>query len=148
MTVAIYYNILTCHYFIHSFSSKAGEGVADTWIRKEITNNIADLRATTIVTKNIPETSAELFLTCDLMNALAAVAEDINTVYFYRIEDEDHRLKPDHESLALLVVNTAIQFDECECSIASPQKKLTKKYCASWPGKSGLDWQDSFVHQL
>ena len=46
------------------------------------------------------------------MNALAAVAEDINTVYFYRIEDEDHRLKPDHESLALLVVNTAIQFDD------------------------------------
>jgi hypothetical protein len=42
-------------------------------------------------TKRISErelkTSNIAFLTCDLMNSLAAIAEDLNTIYFYRIED-------------------------------------------------------------
>lgn len=74
---------------LQSFTSKAGEGVADTWIRKEITSNLGNLRTHTYVTRASIESTAEIFLTCDLMNALAAVAEILNTFYFYSLRTKN-----------------------------------------------------------
>ena len=129
---------------LQSFNSGAGKDPfnADVWIRKEISDNLDNLRKHSYVGKDTIESTAEIFLTCDLMNALGAVAENINTLYFYRIE---HDLKIDYESLGLLIVNTAVQLDECKCTFNIPGKSITTNYCASWPGKSGLDWQNNFV---
>jgi hypothetical protein len=65
---------------LQSFAPHAGEGFADAWIRREISNN-HDLRRPKFVSKDHTEaTFSEIFLTCDLMGALAAVADNINTL--------------------------------------------------------------------
>lgn len=61
---------------LQSFTSIAGKGTAYTWIRKEIAGNLPNLRFAGNIGKDQLERASELFLTCDLMNAMAAVAEN------------------------------------------------------------------------
>ena len=55
--------------FRSSDSNKGGD-FSDYWIRREITSS--------------PVHGSAIFLTCDLVNALASIAEDLNTIYFIR----------------------------------------------------------------
>jgi hypothetical protein len=104
---------------IRSFSQEAGKGNADVLIRKEISNSKPDYVGSKQISDGELKTSNIAFLTCDLMNSLAAIAEDLNTIYFYRLEDsrlEDSRqlIPIFHDRLAWLVFNTAIHFEECD----------------------------------
>jgi hypothetical protein len=126
---------------LQSFAPNAGTGFADAWIRREILSN----HGLNTEQGQSGTTSSKIFLTCDHIGAMAAVAENINTLYFYRIEDDDKKPKPIGNQLGLLIVNTAIQLNKCSCVLSSQQKSIAKDYCGMWPGKSAFEWENNFV---
>jgi hypothetical protein len=79
------------------------------------------------------------------MNCLAAIAENLNTFYFYRLEDDKRNMGYDYDRLASLIVNTAIQFDECDCVVRSKLGETRLKFQCQWPGKSASDWQNDII---
>lgn len=74
---------------IQSFTPLAGQGYADLWIRKEIHESLHEYDD---MIKGQVKRSRIVFLTCDLMNALSAVAENLNTFYFFRLEENSINL--------------------------------------------------------
>jgi hypothetical protein len=130
---------------IRSFIQEAGKGNADAWIRKEISNSKPHLVKSTQVIRGKAETSNVAFLTCDLMNSLAAIAEDLNTIYFYRPEDFRQPRNISHDRLSWLIFNTAIHFGECDVIIKGRGKELKLKCKGIWSGKSVYDWQSNII---
>jgi hypothetical protein len=132
---------------LQSFSPLAGRGFADAWIRREIFNALSLLKVHDKVrTNDKTEEPHIVFLTCDLMNALAAIAENLNTFYFFRIEEDKINLSFDlYRRLTLLIINTAIQFEECYCVIKTKSQKHKLKFKGVWKGKSVYDWQNSTI---
>jgi rRNA-processing protein FCF1 len=92
---------------LKELSDIAGKGLTDRYIREEIRAATKHLAATDIK-----------FVTCDLMNALSAVAEGLPTLYFSRVEpiDGKYSLSLDYSSclnqLADLIVDTVTVFGE------------------------------------
>jgi hypothetical protein len=133
---------LTDMSLLQSFVPVSGQGYADAWIRREI----ASASPLVQVKPNEMQQSNIVFLTCDLMNALAAVAEDLNTMYFYRSEKDTIGLGPDpYEVFAKLIINTAIHFGECILSLKGDTKQEKSKVVGTWKGKSVDDWYKNFV---
>jgi hypothetical protein len=109
------------------FAKIAGKGATDMFIRKEIRDNML--------------TSGEsLFLTCDLMNALAATAEGISAFYFSRSDSEIGSLSSEHErcmeQLSELIVDTAIIFNEItivkSLSLGKPKTMRFRGFWDNW----------------
>jgi len=71
---------------LEGFSKISGDQNTDAWIRREIhTFQTLDLARGAIAGLGDPVTIyGSIFLTCDLMNAFAASAEDITTLFFSR----------------------------------------------------------------
>ena len=132
---------------IQSFTPVAGQGKADAWIRREISNSKPNLVRSTQVRQDRVETSNMAFLTCDLMNSLAAIAEDLNTIYFYRLEDTNFTLTgiAGYEKLSQLIFNTAIHFEECNITLRGNGKERQHNCKGAWSGKSVYDWQNNIV---
>lgn len=126
---------------LESFSYASGKKLADHWIRKEVQEFISSLNDRFTRNKQGETTiqkASIIFMTCDIMNSLAAVSEDINTFYILRKEPREL-----HVSTPLiftnLVYNTAIQFGECTCCIKYYQKE-TFNVKGMWEGKTTYDW--------
>jgi hypothetical protein len=122
---------------ITSFTEKAGDDFADAWIRMEISKPIkSSLRGGHFQDEN------RVFVTCDLMNALAALAEGINTIFVSRIEEDKpegyYISEPEH--LALIIFNTAVQFGKCDCVITAADVTRRIKIIGMWNGKTINDW--------
>lgn len=133
---------------LQSFTPLAGQGLADAWIRREISNNMSNLQWQNVVQRDEIERSNAFFLTCDLMNALAANAENINTFYFYRLQTDKVDLGlGGYDKLASLIVNTAILFGECDCIIKSTRRQENIRYKGVWTGKHPSEWQNNIVIQ-
>jgi hypothetical protein len=132
---------------IRSFTSEAGKGNADAWIRQEISSSKPDLVKTMQVRQDKVETSNVAFLTCDLMNSLAAIAEDLNTIYFYRLEDTKFTLigVGGYAKLSWLIFNTAIHFEKCNIVTRGKENEQRLKCKGTWSGKSVYDWQNNVV---
>jgi hypothetical protein len=133
-------------FLLQSFTPLAGQGFADSWIRREIANNMDRLERDNIIGRDTIERSNAVFLTCDLMNALAAVAENLNTFYFFRIEEDKMNLGfSAYNRLSSLIINTSILFEQCECIIKSQTEEQSLKYKGIWKGKSLYDWQNNII---
>jgi hypothetical protein len=131
---------------IRAFPSEAGRGNADALIRREVSSSRPYLIKTQLRSGKIETSSNILFLTCDLMNSLAAIAEDLNTIYFYRPENSipaSRRIS--HDKLSGIVFNTAIHFGECDVMIRWKEKERRLKIKGTWPGKSAYEWQYDFI---
>ncbi|MGC1131363.1 MAG: PIN domain-containing protein [Nitrososphaeraceae archaeon] len=126
---------------LESFSRASGTNYADHWIRKEIMEFNSTLHG--IEKRNANgeyhlEKSNGILVTCDIMNSLVSVSENINTLYIIRKENPE--LKVNSPSLfASLVYNTAIQFGECTCQIRYHQEE-TFNVIGMWKGKTTYDW--------
>jgi len=80
------------------------------------------------------------------MNGLCAIAEDLNVIYFFRSGDNKINLgQVCYEKVASLIINTAIQFEECMMVIKAPSKQHKLKLRGAWSGKSLYDWQNNHV---
>ena len=114
---------------LENFQNIAGKGLTDMYIRKEIRD----------ATKH-KSTDTIKFLTCDLMNALSAVAEGLPTLYFSRVKSETNWLSNDYETcleqIAELIVNTTTIFDQITLTSKPIFGELTSKtFKGTW-----ADW--------
>ena len=72
-------------------------------------------------------------MTCDIMNALAAAAEGLNTIYFSRMEEDSIVLEFDiNKRLSNVLFNTAIHFRECICVIKYNNKIERLRLLGTW----------------
>ncbi|MGH9952717.1 MAG: PIN domain-containing protein, partial [Nitrososphaeraceae archaeon] len=104
--------------------------LSDSWIRMEVKKFDTDLRSWRESKKRC------IFLSCDLMNSLAANAEGLDTIYFYTTDN----VRYDLNLMSSLLVNTAITYEKC-----SVYGKDDRKICdlvGVWHGKNPLDWQN------
>lgn len=134
---------------LQSFVPVSGQGYADAWIRREVAASSNQLVQYKEVKPNEIQQTNTVFLTCDLMNALAAVAEDLNMIYFYRLDEDTIGLGSDpYEVLAKLVINTAVHFGECILLLNGDIKQERNKVVGTWKGKSMDDWYNNFVTMI
>jgi hypothetical protein len=121
---------------ITSFPTQAGEGFTDMWIRREIHNAIQmGIRPT-------------LFLTSDLMNALAAEAEGLETCYFARLPQDSFCIDADYPSqLFDLILATAIKFNDVQLDIILTGDDVFQSYNlqAMWSGKTTSEWYSDSI---
>jgi hypothetical protein len=126
---------------LESFSRASGTGYADHWIRKEVQEFTSTLHGVEKRDANgghYLEKSTGILVTCDIMNSMASVSENINTLYLIRKENFELNLNSP-SIFASLVYNTAVQFGECTCQIKYHQAE-TFKVTGMWNGKTTYDW--------
>src|SRR5919106_1920954 len=126
---------------LESFSRASGSKYADHWIRKEIQEFISTLHGVEKRNTNgevFIEKSNAILLTCDIMNSLVAVSENINTFYVLRNEPPELTISSP-SFFANLVYNTAIHSGECTCRIVYRQEE-TFDVIGMWRGKTTYDW--------
>lgn len=118
------------------FSKIAGKGFADSWIRREI-HDFIEFKGEGVI-----------FLTADLMNALAATAEGLDVFYFAK---KDENVKPirNIEQLAELIIDIAITFEKIKIDvIVGNEPKASLLVEGMWRGKTPSDWQKDCIRIL
>jgi hypothetical protein len=128
---------------LHSFTPLAGRGFADTWIRREISDYLSQINQQIVPASTLRSNVA--FVTSDIMNALAATAEDISTFYVFRLQTEKREFNIFYSSLPDLIFNTAIQFGECDFIVRIKGKNDKYKVVGMWSGKTVHDWQNENI---
>lgn len=114
------------------FPRMAGSQATDSWIRREVYQQIKK------ETFGIEQSKRKIvtFITSDLINALSATAEEIDTLFFSRagnlILDKKYTLK----QIIQTIVLCSIVFEQIKVSIDS------RHYLFSgiWDGKTPLEW--------
>lgn len=114
-----------------SFSEASGRGFADAWIRQEFSEFLKHV-------SDSFDPDSIFFLTCDLMNALTANAEDLNIFYFYRRDDFSF----DTKKVPSLLYNTAIHFNYCQIKLSQKGRNQDYRLIGMWNGKMPEDWND------
>lgn len=126
---------------LREFTNIAGRGFADSWIRMEISQyHIHHSEATSNFPSHTYFTPI-VFLTCDLMNALAGTAEGLNCVYFHRSSN----LINTNLDIASIVYHTAIQFGECSFSKSTTSESKMFVVKGIWDGKTPDDWKNDLI---
>jgi hypothetical protein len=118
-----------------SFTEKAGRKLIDMWIRKEIHDNIDR--------GYLGRHGDAIFLTCDLMNALAAEAEGLNTCYFSWLPQDSFFVEDDNsEQLFDLILATAIIFEEIKLDVILVGDTVHRSLIlrGMWNGKTTSQW--------
>lgn len=115
-----------------SFLEKAGKGMIDAWIRREV----HDVRAENCI-----------FLTSDLTNSLSSYAEGLNTCYFSRRAQDQYFVEtgsPDAEQLAEFVLSIAVTFESVRMDIyvggGDPRDSFILE--GVWSGKTPYHWDN------
>jgi len=115
------------------FSNIAGKGLADSLIRREI-HDFIEFKGERVI-----------FLTADLMNALAATAEGLDVFYFTK-KDEEAKPIRDVEQLAELIIDVAITFEKIRIdAIVGDKTKESVLVEGMWGGKTPSDWQKDCI---
>ena len=118
---------------LRGFSKMAGMGFADSWIRREI-HDFIEFKGEGVI-----------FLTADLMNALAATAEGLDVFYFAK-KDEEAKPIRDVEQLAELIIDAAITFEKIRIdAIVGEETKQSVLVEGMWDGKTPSDWQKDCI---
>lgn len=125
-----------------SFPEKAGTKFVDAWIRREIHDFIR--MKSKVYAGNV------LFLTCDLMNALAAHAEGLRTCYFSRTDQERHFVEAsvgNAEELADLIINSSIIFGQVRMDVYLIKDTLHRSLQLEgmWSGKTPYHWSNDSI---
>ena len=125
-----------------SFPEKAGRGFTDMWIRREIHNFVIErAHFVSMTSQQYPEDV--LFLTCDLMNALAAHAEGLETCYFSKLDQERFIIENDQQ-LAKFIIASAVTFGKIKMDVYYVKDKLDHSYELEgiWSGKNPYHWRN------
>jgi hypothetical protein len=120
-----------------SFSEKAGKGLVDMWIRKEIHD---------VVENDFYSNESIMFLTCDLMNALAAEAEGLETCYFSKMPQGSFFVQ-DKEQLSDFLLATAIVHEKIRVDVILKGDIVDYSYVLEgiWNGKTTSQWYSDCV---
>jgi hypothetical protein len=118
---------------LQTFSHLSGERFTDTWIRREIHQQINRIT----YGSNPQETKRVTLLTSDLINAITATAEGINVLYLTRDESElilprSHKI----DQISQFIIMCSILFEELTVKISG--KEFTIQ--GIWQGKTPSEW--------
>lgn len=125
-----------------SFSDIAGTQFVDTLIRQEIHD--------TVSSGFLGEPGNVLFLTCDLMNALAGEAEGIRSCYFNRLPQDSYFVGNDGwEQLSDFIIATAMLFDEIRLDVILEGDTIysSSLFRGMWGGKTTSQWYSNCVEE-
>ena len=118
------------------FADKAGKGFADMVIRREIHNawggNVGGL----------------FFLTCDLMNSMAAEAEGIATCYFSKLSQKKFRVGYyNPKQLFDFILANAVIFGNVQIELLSREQISVESYSlvGVWEGKTISEWYSDSI---
>lgn len=114
---------------IREFSSIAGGHFTDSFIRMETSNYV----------NGISE-EPPIFLTSDLMNAMTALAEGMDCLYFHVINKVRKNI-----NISLLIYHSAIQYDECLYNLVEQNTTRKFKSLAMWNGKTPYEWKKNIM---
>jgi hypothetical protein len=103
------------------------EGLPDSLIRMEIADNLQN-----------DSPYNYIFMTSDFTNALAASAENLNTMYFHQTDSIRGEFA---DKIQNILYHTAIQFGECDVKMPDAAIKLV----GMWEGKNQSDWSDNIL---
>lgn len=110
-----------------AYYTHAGRGFTDPFIRKEILDSTGG-----------GQPFLAVFLTRDLMNALTACAENLDTFYFSHAGSDQTSYKVDVNQVADVMIEAAITFEEIRLYGLIPRKAAILK--GMWETKSNVDW--------
>ncbi|MEM2129058.1 MAG: hypothetical protein QXZ70_00515 [Candidatus Bathyarchaeia archaeon] len=110
-----------------AYYTHAGRGFTDPFIRKEILDSTGG-----------GQPFLAVFLTRDLMNALTACAENLDTFYFSHASSDRASYKVDVKQVADVMIEAAIAFEEIRLCGLIPRKTAILK--GMWETKSNVDW--------
>jgi len=113
---------------LSGYIAHAGKGFADPFIRKEIQDS----------KRSWGELIQSVFLTRDMMNALAACAEDLDTFYFSQTSSHQDIFSVNYDRMADILTETAIIFETIGVHGLFPRKVTILE--GMWPTKSNIDW--------
>lgn len=126
---------------MQSFSEIAGSGYADAWIRREI----HDFGERFTGKLPLERTAKDFFLTSDLLNALAAIAEGIDTVYLWESSDREGSYEANYEKLGKFIVAMSVLFERTSMQIQSRKINESYEFTGVWSGKTINDWKEDLV---
>ena len=132
---------------LEGFSKISGDQNTDAWIRREIHNFREHLNLHVGAVAGVPMTTfGSVFLTCDLMNAFAASAEDITTMLFSRSEEATkYHIERDIPQVAELIIAAAVNFGSIRMVANYLDKKEEFTIEGMWSGKTVPDWEKDCV---
>jgi len=134
---------------LEGFSRISGDQNTDAWIRREIHTfqNLDAHHGAIVGPDDAPvRIYGSIFLTCDLMNAFAASAEDITTLLFSRSEEATkYSMEREIPQLAELVIAAAINFDSIRMVANYLGKRKEFTIDGMWSGKTIPDWENDCV---
>jgi hypothetical protein len=126
-----------------TFSEKAGKKLVDMWIRKEIHDFVGGMGGYTNVSPK-----EVVFLTCDLMNALAAESEGLNTCYFSKEDQQSFFVDSDNmQQLFDLIFASTMILGKIRIDIVLTDDVVHKSFTLEgiWNGKTTSQWYSDCI---
>lgn len=124
-----------------AFSRIAKDQKSDSWIRREIHHEIKDQSRKAPI-----ETPRVTLITSDLINALVANSEGIDSI-FISVVDYDLRSTRSArtEQLTLFTIMNAIMFNKIRVKFNDSNRLLIE---GNWEGKTSLDWRNDSIRMV
>jgi hypothetical protein len=120
---------------LQGFTEISGNRRTDSWIRREV------YQQSRIETFGVQPSEQKIvtFVTSDLINALSAIAEEIDTLYFSKVSSNvlmNDKHKHTFQQIIQMIVLCSIVFEQLKVSIDS------KNYIFEgiWEGKNPIEW--------
>ena len=125
---------------IGEFTHYTGSGFADAMIRQEIHDGI----------DAFSNADTAIFVTCDLMNSMAAEAEGLSSCYFNRLPFKSVYLDKYSDQLLEFVVASAILFEKISLDFLKRDGSVVQSYNLEgvWEGKTTSEWYSDSLRQL
>lgn len=129
---------------LEKFSRSQGAYMADAWIRKEIKSARTELFDK--ADGNYPDPKKQklpIFLTSDLVNALAAISEGMDTLYLSYLDNNDNSQvgRTDIAGITALVVICSVLLENIKLKSGSKSYEMA----GFWSGKTPFDWTEDRV---
>jgi hypothetical protein len=126
---------------METFSKIAGEGYADAWIRREVHDFVEQLPGG----KPLEHRPKVFFLTSDLLNAFAAVAEGIDTIYFWETDSTNEGYRANARQVGRFAVAMSVFFEKILMQTKSKKSPESYELVGLWSGKTIEDWKNDLV---
>jgi hypothetical protein len=124
-----------------AFSRIAKDQKSDSWIRREIHNEIRSQNVLSPTEKRIVT-----LITSDLINALAAIAEGIDTIFLSLIDYDIRSTRASNiEQVALFTFMNAILFKKIRLKFDNNIRFIIQ---GNWQGKTSLHWRSDSVRLI
>lgn len=125
-----------------TFPEKAGRRLVDMWIRKEIHDFLEGMGGYTNISPR-----GVIFLTCDLMNALAAEAEGLNTCYFSKTDQQSYFINDNTQQLFDFIMASTMVLGKIRLDVILTGDVVHKSFTLEgiWSGKTTSQWYSDCV---